>query len=248
MPTSQTPDKQTTDGPLQARQSLGLWGDGDEVQLLTDLETTFAFKFDDADMQRMRTAGEVDDIIWCHFGDCDGYKCMSAMAFYQLRQHLRQHGARARISPSDRIALLVPSAKAFALALKHETGMQFDYRHGALGRFGRSFQLGWLIALGAGVAGYGVLALAMATIAGIGIAMIGIDRGRFAEHETVGDVSRRLAEQNYGFFARRGARISRQGVWEKVRDVMAEFQGLRQDEIGRDTVLIGQKYSVFSRE
>ena len=228
------------------RTSLNLVGDGDEWELIEHLETVFALKFGD-DFQNTLTVGDVDEVIWRYFEGVGGDKCMSAMAFYKLRSCLEPRARSRRVSPSDRIADFFPFPRDLASTLKRGTGIRMAYRSGPLGRIGGYLQLSWLAALFSAGIGHGIFALAMLTLAVFGLALLKIDRGRFADEETVGDIARHLAEHNFGILAKNGGRVSRQSVWQATQAAIARFQEFRPEEIGRDTMLISKKYFVFSR-
>jgi hypothetical protein len=233
--------------PLRTRQSLGLGGDGDEMELLHDLERTFALRFDHAELENILTIGELENAVWRHLADCTGDKCISAMAFYKLRRLLKERASARRISVNDAIAPLAGSPRRFAALLKRETGIRLDYRHKTLGQVRAGLQFGWLAAMGLQCFGLGSLALIALVSAIVGLALMRCDEGRFIDGQTVGDVAKLLATQSYGHFARRGGRISRPEVVARARALMAEFQGFDPTELGPDTVLMGKRYSVFSR-
>lgn len=231
----------------KVRTSLGLGGDGDELELIHDLERTFAMTFDTAELERATTVGEIENAVWRHLAHCAGDKCITAMAFYKLRRLLRGLGVKHPIAITDPIAPLATSPRAFAALLKRETGMHFHYRYKRRGRFGANLQIGWLAAMGLQFFGFGWPALAALSLALLGIVLMRRDAGRFIEGQTVGDVAKLLATQSYGYFARRGGRIDQSEVLARVRALMAEFQGFAPAEIGAETLLLGKKYSVFSR-
>ena len=84
------------------RKSLDLVGDGDELELIEDVEEIFAIKFADAELEACRTAGDLNDIVWRHLSehaDASNSRCMSAMAFHALRRSLVSAGAGRKSGP-----------------------------------------------------------------------------------------------------------------------------------------------------
>ncbi len=235
-------------GPAaKVRQSLNLGGDGDELQLLDDLERTFAVKFDYKELGYVLTVGNLENAVWNRLAESTGDKCINAMAFFELRRLMRMHALGNRISPTDSVAKFADSARTFAALLKRETGMRFEYRHTRVGHVGAYLQWAWPAAIGMQLFGFGRLALMTLGFAVIGLVLMRVDKGLFIDRQTVGDVAKLLATQRYGFFARKGGRVSKSEVVEKARAVIADFQGFEAGEIGPDTVLISKRYSVFLR-
>lgn len=66
------------------------------------------------------------------------------------------------------------------------------------------------------------------------------DSGSY-DGETVADAAKKLSGRNFVALLGKGARLRRQGTWEAVRQVMADFQAYRADEIGPDTLLLKKR-------
>ena len=62
--------------------SLGLVGDGDDLDLLADLEACFGFGMTDAEAQSSVTVGDVFTVLQRRFSatNADGGRCLTAMA------------------------------------------------------------------------------------------------------------------------------------------------------------------------
>lgn len=224
-------------GKRPVRRSLGLGGDGDETELAEEFERAFAVRFTDEELKNCQIVGDMDELVWERLRTRynQNGRCMSAMAFYALRRVLRPQTKPVRIEPSTLLRDLPISPKLLVNLLKKQEGLRTDFMSGYLADIGWYLQLGWLGLLWAFLFGPGDWALLSITAIILGLTAIGLDQGAFARGETVGDASRRLARQNFGMLADKGGRVTRQGVWEAVRQVAGDFQGLPVEEIGRET-------------
>ena len=96
------------------RKSLNLVGDGDESDLIKDLEDIFAIKFAVAELAACRTAGDLNGILWRHLSrraGSDNVRCMDAIAFYALRSVLVSAGARPENQAPGSLGQLFHNAK-----------------------------------------------------------------------------------------------------------------------------------------
>jgi hypothetical protein len=228
--------------PRAIRTSLGLAGDGDEMDLLADIERVFAIKLADRELRDARTVGDLDEVIWRRIGRAyaGNKRSMGAMAFYALRRILRTGNGDIRIAPATPLKAFAMPPKVLAAALEKREGLQMRFDIGLLARLGWLAQAGWLVLLWALL--FGPFDWAMPSLIAViaGMAAIGVDRGGYARGDRVGDLAKRLAYHNFGALAAMGGRADRESVWAVVRRVAADLQRIHPDEIGRGTVLLAK--------
>jgi hypothetical protein len=236
------------DQDTKVKSSLELWGDGDDIDLIEQLESVFDIKFGDDELRQMQTVGDVEDAIGQQLATSGGAKCMTAMAYYRLRRFLQQRAPGRNVGPDDRLSDFATSPRELVADLKRDTGLNLQCRPGILGNLGALlFLLCWLLGGAAYWARFGNPVLNAVPVAVIGLVLAKMDRGRFVGDDSLFAATRQIAEQSYGRLAREGGRSSEQGVQAKAREVIAGFQGFLPEEVGRDTLLLSPKRSMFRR-
>lgn len=81
----------------------------DAVELMMEVEETFAIKVMDDDAVEMRTVGDLYRYILQHMPpEKTARICLSAVTFYRLRQAFKKLGGVARLRPRDAITMLLP--------------------------------------------------------------------------------------------------------------------------------------------
>jgi hypothetical protein len=87
--------------------TIGLVGDGDDVDIVYDVERAFGVKLTDEEARRTRTVGQLHDHIERKIvSSAVSRACLSQAAFYRLRRALREMGIDARIAPQTPLSLL----------------------------------------------------------------------------------------------------------------------------------------------
>jgi hypothetical protein len=83
-------------------------GDGDDLDVVWDVERTFGIKVSDAEAERTITVGELYDLIEMKHPNTGSRTsaCLSQMAFYRLRQAVKAMGAGGEITPRTLISVL----------------------------------------------------------------------------------------------------------------------------------------------
>lgn len=229
--------------PGQPREALGLIGDGDELDLTADAERIFAIKFDPADLERCLTVGDLRDAVWRHLKPRQGAqnpRCMTAMAFYALRRVLVAGGAPRNIRLADRLDGFALKPRELARALKDEASLTLEFSEGPLGLAGGYMQLAWVPLIGGLITGYLTVTLASAAVAACGMLAMRLDPLSFA-NDTVGDITRRVAWNNFGLLAARGARFDERSVWRTLTRILADHSDCDPEEIAPGTFLIQQR-------
>jgi hypothetical protein len=225
---------------LPVRKSLDLVGDGDELELIIDVEEIFAIKFTDAELEACRTAGDLNDIVWQHLSqhaDAGNSRCMSAMAFHALRRSLVPAGAGRKIRPSDRLDGFAMTPKDLSSAVRQQTGLTISFARGRLGRASAWLMLAAVITLLLGIAWHALFIVA----GGLYIfarVLSKRDSGSFEGCEIVANAVTEISASNFGRLAGRGANFDPKSTWQALRKALSRHGDCPEDEIGPGTLLI----------
>lgn len=112
----------------EQQNSLGLAGDGDELDLLQECEALFGVTFSDADSRELRTAGNLFDLLDREKGFTArrATACYSLRGFHRLRARLVEMGVKRRVTPKTPLRLILDDLgtdfRRFRRALKHDLG------------------------------------------------------------------------------------------------------------------------------
>ena len=107
--------------PDRPREAVSLISDGDEEDLVADVEQVFDVKFSIPELERCLTVGDLRDAVWRHMERRRTYenlRCMTAMAFYALRRALMADGTPRTIRLSDRLDSLARKPRDLARVVK----------------------------------------------------------------------------------------------------------------------------------
>ncbi|HET7681725.1 MAG TPA: acyl carrier protein [Xanthobacteraceae bacterium] len=85
---------------------MALVGDGDDLDVIYDVERAFGIKLTDAEAERVRNVGELHDLMELKLLSADTRACLSQAAFYRLRKGLRSMGVQTEIRPETPISIL----------------------------------------------------------------------------------------------------------------------------------------------
>ncbi|MET4066123.1 hypothetical protein ABID58_000906 [Bradyrhizobium sp. S3.2.6] len=90
------------------KDTLNFVGDGDDVDVIHDVERTFGIKLTDAEAEQTRTVGQLYDLIEVKHPNAGSRTqvCLSQMAFYRLRRALKTMGIASEITPQTPISVL----------------------------------------------------------------------------------------------------------------------------------------------
>ena len=219
--------------------SIGLAGDGDDIDLIQAIEGSFQVQFGN-DTVKWFTVGDIYDALLTRIplSSTSGL-CATSMAFYRIKAALARIGeVRGRVAPATKLAGLtsLPPKQLFS-RLSAELGV------GAL-----PTALSWwgslgVIALLAGLVG-GLFVLKFHSIWPVllliptGIAMTSTDVGAYRS-TTVGDLARTIAIRNYRQFAFDGADGRPTALWRALCGLIAHETEFDADQIGVGTRLLG---------
>jgi hypothetical protein len=227
------------------RKSLELIGDGDDLELIHDVEQVFGTWIQEGDWANCKTVGDIEAALLRNMQghDLRQDRCMTALAFYDLRRNL---GAtidgsisKVELSPNTPLTDLNHSPSHIAKTLKTTSSLRLRFDAGLLGSIaGASL----LFSLPLFVAG-GIFELPHLIIGAIGMfggafLLLRFDNGRFGPLQTIGDLARELARENFARFAGRGGRFTHDDVWQRLQAIAARVAEFPAEEIGRDTLLL----------
>lgn len=222
--------------------TLGLYGDDDDIELIEDVECAFAIRFGNHEPGDWYTVGDIYRALAARFPAASDAKggCATAMAFYRIRRGLDQigHAGPLRL---DTPLLMSDSGNIASLfnGLGRQTRLRMpgvDMR--ALGTVG--VWLGFLSAFAAFVmlAGGKIPWIAM-LLGGLGVGMCFLDRGKApADCRTLGDLAVKVAGLNRAALIAEGAASRASNTWRDLIEVLSEHTQLPKSEIRPDTWLL----------
>lgn len=221
--------------------TLGLVGDGDEVEALEAVEAIFDFRLDPAEVATMTTVGGLYDVVLRKIRLQPG-ACATSMAFYRLRRALQPPG-QPRLAPDSLLKPLVGGgARAFRQRLITETGLEIPDMAGTFLTLA-GYAL-FLVAFFAGGLAVFRSDLQTACFAAAGL-VLSVLLIRFdpqtvpGEFKTLGLFAQHAATLNFSKMAKGGAQVTEQSVWDALVFALADHSELPREQISRDTRLIG---------
>lgn len=221
-------------------------GDGDDLYFLYEVERVFELKLSDAECEACHTMGDMERLVMRRLSERATVqdRCMSALAFYQIRRALGDSQRKVRPStPSDD---LPTTPREFASKLKREFDITFQFPLGAVGNAALLlFLIGLLASLSALALKSLPLLIAGILSAAVGLAAVKADRGSFSGVENVGALAVEVANQNFGYFVSRGARFTTEDVSRLLRELAVAEAGGRPEDITPETLLIRQRKEWF---
>jgi hypothetical protein len=224
-----------------AGNTLGLVGDGDEVDALEAVEAMFDLRLDPEAVSRMATVGDLYDWLLTRIRTRPG-SCATSMAFYRLRRALQPQG-QPRLAPDAPLkSLVVGSPRKFRERLGAETGLEIPAMGGTFLSLA-GYTLFLVAFLAGGLAVFrSDLPMGLYAIAGLVLSVLLIHFDPQAvpgEFKTLGLFAQHTATLNFSKMAKGGAQVTEQSVWDALCLALADHGELPRGEIGHDTTLIG---------
>jgi hypothetical protein len=223
-------------------------GDGDELDFTYEVERVFGIELTDEECEACATMGDVEALVWRHVSQRGGAqdRCMTAMAFHELRRAFPTPNGQRKIGPATAITAFGLNAGRFRGTLLRATGLELPGYETLLSLFGAlSCLLGIIFALGSALHMlFSLSTEALSTFAAavtavvLGMLALRFDPGSFQAIRTVGDAARHVADRNFAAFAARGGRYDRESIWRVLRHVAGGEIGCRADDISRETLII----------
>jgi hypothetical protein len=218
--------------------TLGLAGDGDEIELIELFQEAFGVEFPVEALADCRTVGDLHALLTTlHPPALEQGRCASAMAFYRLRRALIAEGCTVKLRPSTRLDELTGFSP---WGLWRRVAARLDLtpptpRPDWAGRIGRSL-IGLslvfsLVGLFLGVPPVLLLFLIP------GILLVLANRGDFGD-TTLGDWAEETANRNRIALMREGADRREASVWIAAVHFICFVTGASTDRVRRETRLI----------
>lgn len=223
--------------------SVGLVGDGDDVELITSFESTFGISFSQDELQNLVTLDDAHKIICAKLPNNQSQqkKCLTAMAYYRLNRALLDEG-KSKLETH----IAVPDGqnpRQFQRRLEQKAQLKLDFltkpSRWVTSLFVLQF-IGFFVAMiilhgWAGIFG-GFLAATIfhflwryATI---------LDNRVWVFEGTLADLSRRASEANIGNLVALGGRWKEADIWKVMTSLVNETTGFPQEKMTPDMKFI----------
>lgn len=214
----------------QNTNSVGLWGDGDEIELIQYFETTFAISFSNEEAEQIYTLGDAYSLICSKLPKKSERteKCLTAMAYYKVNRALCENG---KLPTQSLVALPEgQTPKSFQNMLEERSGLKLPFLSRASLWVDILFFLQFITWIIAPIFWSG----GQATLIGLCIAAASHTVWRVANnadnrvltfHGTVEDLSRLASEQNIGTLISQGGTWKASDVWWIMTSLIQECTG-----------------------
>jgi hypothetical protein len=207
-----------------------LVGDGDDLDLLVDLEAAFGIGVTDNEREHIRTVGDIYAIIGGRFSNAKQSTngCLTAMAFYRVRRALRALGSTDTIAPDTTLRDISPlKPKQLMKKLESVAGLRMPSAAGLWTSIGI-----WLSFAGGLVLFLVLLAnpqlwLMPTALILLGSSLVYWERGILSSDcETVGGLAKKAACLNLGRLVIEGARPRDSDLWNALTEVLANHSSV----------------------
>lgn len=209
--------------------SLNLAGD-DARDLERSLEDAFEVSFADL-AEPCVTVGDVHARLLDRFNAGAGEgRCATSMAFYRLRNALAPLMPGRRITPDTPLRLAGGTPKALTGRLGEATGLRLHVGYA-----------GWLTLIGLASVPLSLLLGAVLhddrwLLLATGLLLLRFDTGMYGK-QTVGELARQVAVNDFGRLAREGADHRPERVWQVLLQIIGDVAEVDEGRIGRQTRL-----------
>jgi hypothetical protein len=229
------------------KNSLGLGGDGDEIDFVEEIESAFGIQFRNEEMEGCGTVGDIYDALCRHLQPVERgpFPCLSATAYRRVRKAIAETRTGAPIRPDMHIVDLVGEERIEKWwdALERQCRLKLPPLWGG----------GWKLLLGFAAFGLAVLATVLIPTLGnagpwlwllYGLAAFAMAVAVWAPYkrstpcETVGDLARAVSALNAGTLSQVNGAIRTREAWSAfvwITRYCTAYDG----PIDRETVLIG---------
>lgn len=221
---------------IQSVKSVGIVGDGDDVDLIVAFEGVFQISFANEEAENITTLGQAFEVICSKLPNTPSLqgKCMTAMAYYRLNKVLKGNG---KIKLTNRVSLPDgKSPRSFQQYLEERTGLSLGFltTESVWVTFLFWFQLvSWIIApiVLTGVHVY---------IGGITIALVSHSFWRIADNAdqrvwifdgTLDDLSQQASALNFAELVSLGGAWKKSDVWKTMTAIIHEFTEFPTEEM-----------------
>ncbi len=225
--------------------TLGLVGDGDDLDLLEELERAFGVRFTDEETTQWFTVGDIHDALIERMSVRSGAGlCATAMAFYRINSVLNAAtGVSERRPPSSRLDEIMPaSPRWFSGRLSKDMAIEGHFFFSTW-KCGVGLPALMIGALAFGLClfmGFWLAAMMSAVLAAVGILMLSTDKGSYRSM-TLGDLARQIASRNFAHFASLGANTRPETLWNALATVIEYETFIEHRRLSTDTLLVAPR-------
>ncbi len=213
--------------------------DDDFIDVIITLEKSLGVKFHDEAFARIRTLGELHDLV-CQEAEKlnrGGNKCATSMSFYRLKAAIQRTGLPRRLSPSTPLRALTDlDYKAVTRRLAG-----WSVAHLSISAFGCLIAVVLVLAINIPVflafGGWAFLTGLLSAIFLLAIAARFFP-ARLPEQKTVGELASSLAAKNLKRLAEEGAALAPQAVWKALTQIVADQMGVEPKRLSRESRFI----------
>ena len=226
---------------IEFQESLGLEGDGDEVEFLQDVEEAFGVSFVQLDVADVRTLGDLYDVLSCKLSPSRKPRsiCLSAVTFYRLRRALRDCGLDGPITPKSSLADLIGDRSVRSLWRALDQTARLRMPEPGLSGGAVIIELG-LVAIGVAVSIYAnsLLPAVLAILLAWGLAMV-LPQALPHGSRSVTDLIESIVALNYARLSRRHGVCHPDELWRALRIIARDSSGSADENtLGRETRLL----------
>lgn len=202
---------------------LPLVGDGDEVDLVEDIESAFGIRFSDVEAETCHTVGDLHGLILAKLPDREGRPeaCQTARAFYRLRRAINDRFPDRRICPATRLDELVPRYATGRLLdeLGRATGLRMPV--GSLSVFAI---IAAVALVGLGALFYRWTGAAVGLIGAYGILRLCAHWASAPKRiGTVGDLAKAVTGTNIATLKLPGEQLHDREVWSVMEEIIRDL-------------------------
>lgn len=243
----------STNSSSASPNTLGLDDDGDDWEIVVELERAFGLKITDEEAKSIMLVGHLYDVLLARLGPGSGEKCATAMCYYRLRRAILQNAPNLIVTPKTKLADICQGSPKLAFRkLGHIAGLTL-----ARPMYGRIGYLGMAMTLVSIFVGFfgglfityldvleplpgPTLALICTALFCSGVGLMWADPMQLSRRlDTLGDLATVTAALNYGQLIKEGARHRPQELWEALAEVLSAFNDtLPPKDIHRETYLL----------
>ena len=211
--------------------SIGLGGDGDEIDILEDIEKSFKVRFEPSEAESACTVGDVYELllekIHLPIGDGVSHFCATHRAFNMVKQAISRHETVV-IRPDTRFETLAQSTHdQMTRSLRKMYGLNLPSP--AMSGIGCSVYLAALAAPAMLLAIYGISIWLMVLFV---VCLVMLPRFLPRRHSgTVGELARNIVDYNYFYFVDQGAKIDADTIWQALEAICIDYRGASEKRI-----------------
>jgi hypothetical protein len=208
--------------------TLPLAGDGDEVDLIVDVQRAFGVELDDQELVKCETVGELYQLLLITAPHAERAQsgCLAAKAFFKLRRAIESHQPGFVIRPGTDLVDLTGRVGVNRWARRVELRTGLELPSPTFGLWADGFlvgSIGFPIASGFALGWKGLL---VALPVAVSFLVIGHWLGRFRKGiATVGDLSREVSALNLAKLTNPNSVVRTREIWPALQAVIRSSLG-----------------------